>query len=202
MKDYVITISRQFGCGAHEIATKLSEKLSIPYYDKEILKRAAKDSGFDKRLFVFYDEKPTGSFLFNISADGYTTVTDTGITLEDKIFQYQFDTIRKLAEEGSCIIIGRCSDYVLRDFPNLLKIFLHANNDFRRERVINQYGISEKSAAKEIKTTDKKRARFHNFYSEYKWGDACNYDLSIDVSRIGIDDTVELIADYINKKYA
>lgn len=202
MKDYVITISRQFGCGAHEIATKLSEKLSIPYYDKEILKRAAKDSGFDERLFVFYDEKPTGSFLFNISADGYTTVTDTGITLEDKIFQYQFDTIRKLAEEGSCIIIGRCSDYVLRDFPNLLKIFLHANNDFRRERVINQYGISEKSAAKEIKITDKKRARFHNFYSEYKWGDACNYDLSIDVSRIGIDDTVELIADYINKKYA
>lgn len=202
MKDYVITISRQFGCGAHEIATKLSKKLSIPYYDKEILKRAAKDSGFDERLFVFYDEKPTGSFLFNISADGYTTVTDTGITLEDKIFQYQFDTIRKLAEEGSCIIIGRCSDYVLRDFPNLLKIFLHANNDFRRERVINQYGISEKSAAKEIKTTDKKRARFHNFYSEYKWGDACNYDLSIDVSRIGIDDTVELIADYINKKYA
>ncbi len=202
MKDYVITISRQFGCGAHEIATKLSEKLSIPYYDKEILKRAAKDSGFDERLFVFYDEKPTGSFLFNISADGYTTVTDTGITLEDKIFQYQFDTIRKLAEEGSCIIIGRCSDYVLRDFPNLLKIFLHANNDFRRERVINQYGISEKSAAKEIKTTDKKRARFHNFYSEYKWGDACNYDLSIDVSRIGIDDTVDLIADYINKKYA
>ena len=202
MKDYVITISRQFGCGAHEIATKLSEKLSIPYYDKEILKRAAKDSGFDERLFVFYDEKPTGSFLFNISADGYTTVTDTGITLEDKIFQYQFDTIRKLAEEGSCIIIVRCSDYVLRDFPNLLKIFLHANNDFRRERVINQYGISEKSAAKEIKTTDKKRARFHNFYSEYKWGDACNYDLSIDVSRIGIDDTVELIADYINKKYA
>ena len=202
MKDYVITISRQFGCGAHEIATKLSEKLSIPYYDKEILKRAAKDSGFDERLFVFYDEKPTGSLLFNISADGYTTVTDTGITLEDKIFQYQFDTIRKLAEEGSCIIIGRCSDYVLRDFPNLLKIFLHANNDFRRERVINQYGISEKSAAKEIKTTDKKRARFHNFYSEYKWGDACNYDLSIDVSRIGIDDTVELIADYINKKYA
>ena len=202
MKDYVITISRQFGCGAHEIATKLSEKLSIPYYDKEILKRAAKDSGFDERLFVFYDEKPTGSFLFNISADGYTTVTDTGIPLEDKIFQYQFDTIRKLAEEGSCIIIGRCSDYVLRDFPNLLKIFLHANNDFRRERVINQYGISEKSAAKEIKTTDKKRARFHNFYSEYKWGDACNYDLSIDVSRIGIDDTVDLIADYINKKYA
>lgn len=202
MKDYVITISRQFGCGAHEIATKLSEKLSIPYYDKEILKRAAKDSGFDERLFVFYDEKPTGSFLFNISADGYTTVTDTGITLEDKIFQYQFDTIRKLAEEGSCIIIGRCSDYVLRDFPNLLKIFLHANNDFRRERVINQYGISEKSAAKEIKTTDKKGLVSTIFTVSTNGATPGNYDLSIDVSRIGIDDTVELIADYINKKYA
>lgn len=202
MKNYVITISRQFGCGAHEIATKLSEKLGVPYYDKEILKRAAKESGFDENLFIFYDEKPTGSFLFNISADGYTSVTNTGITLEDKIFQYQFDTIRKLAEEGSCIIVGRCSDYILKDFPNLLTVFLHANNDFRRDRIISQYGISEKNAAKEIKSTDKKRARFHNFYCDSKWGDACTYDLSIDVSRLGIDNTVDLIENYINKKYA
>lgn len=201
MKNYVISIGRQFGCGAHEIATKLSEKLNIPYYDKEIIKRAAKESGFDENLFLFYDEKPTRSFLYNISADGLNAITNSSGTLEDKIFQYQFDTIRKVADEGSCIIVGRCADYILHDNPNLFTIFLHANDDFRRERVIKFYGINEKNALKEMKTTDKKRARFHNFYCDNKWGDATTYDLSIDVSRLGIDNTVELIAYYINKKY-
>lgn len=202
MKHYVITISRQFGCGAHEIGTKLAEKLGVPYYDKELLKRAAKESGFDENLFKFYDERPTSSFLFNISADGYTSVTDTGITLEDKIFQFQFDSIRRAADEGSCIIVGRGSDYILRDMPNMLSVFLHGSDEFRRARVIKQYGISEKSAAKEIKTTDKKRARFHNFYCDSKWGEAASYDLSIDVSRIGVDETVELLEDFIRKRYA
>lgn len=202
MKNYVISIGRQFGCGGHEIATKLSEKLGIPYYDKEIIKRAAKDSGFDENLFLFYDEKPTRSFLYNVSADGLSGITSAGVTLEDRVFQYQFDTIRKVAEEGSCIIVGRCADYILKDHPNLLTVFLHAGDDFRRDRIINNYKVSEKEAAKEIKTMDKKRARFHNFYCDDKWGDASTYALSIDVSRLGIDDTVELISDYVNKKFA
>lgn len=202
MKKYVISVSRQFGCGAHEIATKLSEKLGVPYYDKEIIKRAAKDSGFDENLFLFYDEKPTRSFLYNISADGFSSVTNSGVSLEDKIFQYQFDTIRKFAEEGSCIIVGRCSDYILKDTSGLLTVFLHAGDDFRRSRVTELYGVSEKDAGREIKAMDKKRARFHNFYCDNKWGDAAAYDLSIDVSRLGIDDTVELISDYISIKFA
>lgn len=202
MKNFVISIGRQFGCGAHEIATRLSERLGVPYYDKEIIKRAAKESGFDENLFVFYDEKPTRSFLFNISADGFTGMTNPGVTLEDQIFQYQLDAIRKFADEGSCIIVGRCADYILKDYKNLLTVFLHADDEFRRSRVIEQYGISEKNAAKEIKSVDKKRARFHDFYSDEKWGGAATYDLSIDVSRLGLDNTVDLIADYINKKFA
>lgn len=202
MKNYIISIGRQFGCGAHEIAAELSKILGIPYLDKEIIKRAAKDSGFDEGIFSFYDERPTRSFLYNVSSDAYSTITSNGITLEDKVFQYQFDAIRKAAEEGSCIIVGRCADYILKERPDLLTVFLHADIDYRKNAVIEKYGIDEKSALKEIKATDKKRARFHNFYSDEKWGEADTYDLCINVAKIGIDKTVDLIEEYIKSRYS
>ncbi|MCD7796573.1 MAG: cytidylate kinase-like family protein [Clostridiales bacterium] len=201
MKKYIVSIGRQFGCGAHEIATKLSERLNVPYYDKEIIKRAAKDSGFDESIFKFYDEKPTRSFLYNVSTDGLSSFSGNGVPFEDQVFQYQFDSIRKVASEGSCVIVGRCADYILKGDPGLVTIFLHADDEFRLKRVTEIYGLDEKSAAKEIKAIDKKRARFHNFYSDEKWGDAATYDLAIDVSKLGIDETVELIAHYIETKY-
>lgn len=201
MKNYIISIGRQFGCGAHEIAAELSKILGIPYLDKEIIKRAAKDSGFDEGIFSFYDERPTRSFLYNMSTDGITGVLGNGISLEDQVFQYQFDTIKKFAQEGSCIIVGRCADYILQDYPNLFTVFLHADEEFRKDRINKLYGLEGKSAAKELKAVDKKRARFHNFYSDKKWGDASTYDLSIDVSRIGIDGTVDLISHYVNTKF-
>ena len=182
MKKHIISIGRQYGCGAHEIATKLSEKLGIPYYDKEIIKRAAKDSGFDEHIFTFYDERPTRSFLYNVSTDGFSNIASNGLALEDQVFQYQFDTIRKVAEEGSCIIVT---------------IFLHASDKFREKRVIEKYGVEPKNVAKEMKNTDKKRAKFHNFYSEEKWGEATTYDLAINVAKLGIDGTVDLISEYI-----
>lgn len=198
---FIITIGRQFGCGAHEIGTKLAEKLEVPYYDKELMKRASKDSGFDENLFNFYDEKPTRSFLFNVSTDGLVPMGNEGMSLEDRIVQYQFDTIKSVAEEGSCIIVGRCAEYVLRDYDNMVSVFLHADDEYRLDRIVNLYGYSRKDALKELKAMDKKRAKFHNFYSDEKWGDAATYSLCIDVSRLGIDETVELIADYINKKF-
>ncbi|MCC8074260.1 MAG: cytidylate kinase-like family protein [Clostridiales bacterium] len=202
MKKYVITIGRQFGCGAHEIATKLSEKLGVPVYDKEIIKRAAKDSGFDENIFSFYDEKPTNSFLYSVSLDGISAISSGDTTLENQVLKYQFDTIHKVADEGSCIIVGRCADYILRENENLLSVFLHADDDFRLERVVKIYGMDEKTAAKEIKSTDKKRARFYNFYSDNTWGEASAYDLTINVSRFGIDNTVDLISDYVTQKFA
>lgn len=198
---FIITIGRQFGCGAHEIGTKLAEKLEVPYYDKELMKRASKDSGFDENLFNFYDEKPTRSFLFNVSTDGLVPMGNEGMSLEDRIVQYQFDTIKSVADEGSCIIVGRCAEYVLRDYDNMVSVFLHADDEYRLDRIVNLYGYSRKDALKELKAMDKKRAKFHNFFSDEKWGDAATYSLCIDVSRLGIDETVELIADYINKKF-
>ena len=149
MKKHIISIGRQYGCGAHEIATKLSEKLGIPYYDKEIIKRAAKDSGFDEHIFTFYDERPTRSFLYNVSTDGFSNIASNGLALEDQVFQYQFDTIRKVAEEGSCIIVGRCADYILKEDEALLTIFLHASDKFREKRVIEKYGVEPKNVANE-----------------------------------------------------
>lgn len=201
MKKFIITIGRQFGCGAHEIGLKLSEKLGVAYYDKELIKRAAKESGFNEEIFSFYDERPTSSFLYSITTDSISGLTGSGYSLEDRVFQYQFDTIKKVAQEGSCIIVGRCADYIFRDEPNMLKIFLHGDFDYRRRRVIEQYGISEKNAAKEIKNTDKKRAKFHDFHSDYRWGDASTYDLSIDVSKLGIDGAVDLIAHCVNTMF-
>ena len=131
MKNFVITIGRQFGCGAHEIGTKLAEKLGVPYYDKEIIKRASKESGFDENLFHFYDEKPTRSFLFNVSTDGLVPMGNSGLSLEDQIIQYQFDTIKKVASEGNCIIVGRCAEYILRERKDVVSVFLHADDEYR-----------------------------------------------------------------------
>ena len=108
--------------------------------------------------------------------------------------------VDSVAEEGSCIIVVRCADYILKDDDALLTVFLHASDDFRQKRVIEKYGIEPKNVVKEIKAMDKKRARFHNFYSEEKWGDATTYDLSINVAKLGIDGTVELLRDYIKAK--
>lgn len=202
MKNFIVSIGREYGCGAFEISTKLAEKLGVLYYDKEIIKRSAKESGYDENLFAFYDEKPTRSLLYNISADGFSGITNAGITLEDQIFQFQFDTIRKIADEGSCIIVGRCADYILRDNPGLLTVFLHGDIEYRRKRAVEKYGINEKTSLKEVKAMDKKRARFHDFYADERWGDARTYDLAIDVSRLGIDQTVEIIAHYIQTKFA
>lgn len=201
LKNYVITIGRQYGCGAREIGSKLAKRLNIPYYDKELIKLAAKESGFDENIFCLYDERATRSYLYNLSTDGFAAISGNSTTLEDQVFQYQFDTIRKVADEGSCIIVGRCADYILKDNPNMLSIFLHADDEYRHKRIVQEYGIDKKSAAKEMKSIDKKRMRFHNFYSEEKWGDAKTYDLTINVSKLGVDQTVDLIEAYINNHF-
>lgn len=199
--NYVITIGRQFGCGAREIGAYLAEKLNIAYYDKEIIKKASKQSGFDENLFNFYDEKPTNSFLFNISTDGLIPMNNTGTTLQDRIVQFQFDAIRKAAEEGSCIIVGRCADYILRENKNMVSIYLHADEQYRKDRVAAEYNLTGKEALSQMKAVDKKRAKFHDFYSEKRWSDVATYDLSINVSKLGIDGTVDFIAQYVKTRF-
>ncbi len=197
MKKFVLTISRQFGCGAHETGTKLAEKLGIKYYDKELIARSAKDYGFDENVIAHYDEKPTKSFLYSIVTEGFPIAMSNQMPIDERIFQFTSETIQKVADESSCIIVGRCSDYILKGRDDLVTVFLHADLDYRIKRVTEIYGVSEKESKDKIVKTDKKRAQFHNFRSPDKWGSGDLYDLNIDMTKLGVDKTVDLICEYL-----
>ena len=195
-KKVIVTIGRQFGSGGHEIGEKLARKLGIKFYDKELIKVIAKESGLCEKVLESYDEKPTNSLLYSIVMDVYPSVMYTGPTIDQQIYQASYDSIKKLANE-SCVIVGRCADYILRDCPDLVSVFVHANSDFRAARVAEEYKVSESKARDMLVKTDKKRASYYNFQSEKKWGMASSYNLSVESSALGIEGSVELIADYI-----
>lgn len=198
----VITIGRQFGSGGHEIGKLLAEKYDVKYYDKELLVRAAKDSGLCEEVFEHHDERPTNSFLYNLVMDtysfGYNAASFVDMPISHKVFLAQFDSIKKIADEGPCVIVGRCADYALADRKNVLNIFIHADMDSRIERISKLYELSEDKARDLINKTDKKRASYYNYYSNKKWGRSDTYDLSINSSRLGIDGTIELISYYVD----
>lgn len=194
MKKIIITLGRQFGCGARDIGKRVAENLGIDYFDKEIMKIAAKESGIDEKLFAYYDERPSRSFLYNVSLEGYSFMNNTASTIEDRVFQYQFEAIKK-AGEKSCVIVGRCADYIFDGDESAFRVFIRADDDYRLKRVMNKYSMDEKSASKEIRNVDKKRAKFHDFYSDSKWGDASSYDLCINVSKLGADNAVDIICE-------
>lgn len=198
-KKTIITIGRQFGSGGHEIGKKLSKELGIKFYDKDLIKMVAKESGLCEKVLESYDEKPTNSLLYSIVMDIYPSVMYTGPTIDQQIYQANYDTIRKLAEE-SCIIVGRCADYILRDFPELVSVFVHADTDFRAARVAKEYQLTDAKARDMLAKTDKKRASYYNFQSEKKWGMASSYNLCVESSALGIDGSVKLIQDFIRYK--
>ena len=193
----VITIGRQCGSGGKMIGQKIAEKLGVKCYDKELLTRAAKESGLCEELFETHDEKPTSSFLYSLVMDtyslGYTTSAYMDMPINHKIFLAQFDTIKKLAKEESCVIVGRCADYALEEMDNVVNVFIHADMESRVKRVIEEYGDDPKKAQDIISKTDKKRANYYNYYSDKKWGASETYNISIDSGKIGIDNCVELI---------
>lgn len=198
--NYVITIGRQFGSGGRQIGKLLSEKLSIPYYDKEILAEAARDSGICEEIFEHHDEKPTKSLLFSLvtgmqmhgNLSGYVDMP-----LNHKVFLAQFDTIRRVAAEGPCIIVGRCADYVLRDKPNAVKLFVKADMKHRMERAVEIHSVSPEKAEEYVRRMDKERASYYNYYATATWGDVNNYDLCLDTSKLGIEGSVQLVMDYL-----
>lgn len=192
----IITIGRQFGSGGHEIGEKLAKKLGIKFYDKELLKVIAKESGLCEKVLESYDEKPTNSLLYSIVMDVYPSVMYSGPTIDQQIYQATYDTIRRLASD-SCVIVGRCADYILRDCPELLSVFVHANSDFRAARVAEEYQVTDAKARDMLTKTDKKRASYYNFQSEKRWGAATSYNLCIESSALGIEGSVNLISDYI-----
>jgi len=206
MNNLVITIGRQFGSGGREIGFKLAEKLGIKCYDKELISVAAKESGLCEQIFAEHDEKPTKSFLYSLVMDtysmGYSSIGGVNMPIGHKVFLAQFDAIKKIAEQESCVIVGRCADYALEEYDNVVKVFVYSDMDSRIKRVMNRHDdIKKISEAKDIIIkTDKKRASYYNCYTSKKWGDAMSYDICINSALLGIDDTVQLLADLVAKK--
>jgi cytidylate kinase len=200
----VITIGRQCGAGGHSIGLKLAEELGVKCYDKELLDKAAKDSGLCQELFETHDEKPTSSFLYSLVMDtyslGYSASSYMDMPINHKIFLAQFDAIKKLAEEESCVIIGRCADYALSDYPNTVSVFLTGDDDVKIAHLAERDQVDLAKAKDYMVKTDKKRASYYNYYSSKKWGDSRSYDLCINTSRTGFDGAVKIIKAFAKEK--
>ena len=196
MANKIYTIGREFGSGGREVGEKLAAKLGIKLYDKELLQQAAKDSGFCEEIFENHDEKPTNSFLYSLvmdtySVSGYSAAPFLDMPLNHKVFLAQFETIKKIAEKESCVIVGRCADYALSDNPDCINIFIHADLDVRIKNVSRNLNITENKARDIINKTDKQRASY--YYTSKKWGDSKSYNLSLDAGKLGTDNCVEMI---------
>ena len=194
----IISIGRQYGSGGREIGKRLAKEFNIDFFDKELITLAAKESGFSEEILKENDENHNGSFLYSLVMGTYTG--GNNLPLNHKLFLAQFDTIKKLAEEKSCVIIGRCADYALEYNPNCVKVFIHADIDSRIKRAIEEYGVSPDKVEEVIKKTDKKRESYYNFYTGKKWGLMENYDITINSSFSGIDGAVRVIADLVKEK--
>ena len=180
MGNTIITIGRQFGSGGREVGTLLSERLGIKMYDKELLDRAAKESGLCQELFETHDEKPTNSFLYSLVMDsyslGYNTGAYTDMPINHKLFLAQFNAIRKIAAEGPCILVGRCADYALENNPDLLSIFIHADEDFKIRRIARLLDLTDAKAKDIMHKTDKRRSTYYNYFTNKHWGGVDSYD--------------------------
>ena len=198
MANKIYTIGREFGSGGREVGEKLAAKLGIKLYDKELLQQAAKDSGFCEEIFENHDEKPTNSFLYSLvmdtySVSGYSAAPFLDMPLNHKVFLAQFETIKKIAEKESCVIVGRCADYALSDNPDCINIFIHSDLYVRIKNVSRNLNITENKARDIINKTDKQRASYYNYYTSKKWGDSKSYNLSLDAGKLGTDNCVEMI---------
>ena len=200
----IITIGRQYGSAGKEIGLTLAERMGVKCYDKELLDRAAKEIGLCQELFEHHDEKPTSSFLYSLVMDtystGYSSAAFADMPINHKIFLAQFNSIKELAKEGSCVIVGRCADYALADDPNLLAVFMNAPLKARIRRIAEKYDLTDAKAKDLIQKTDKKRASYYNYYSNKKWGDAASYHYCLDSSYLGVQGTVDLLKFLVDKK--
>lgn len=199
--DKIITISRQYGSGGREIGRKLADIWGIPFYDNELITRAAKASGYAEVAFETAESRANSSLLYSIARGtmsfGNQDVGYSNLSLDDKIYLAQADVIRKCASEGPCIIVGRCADYILRKMDNVVDVFVYADLAFRAERAISIDGMSPDRIEDNILKIDKRRANYHNFHTGEKWGRIENYSLCINSGHVGIDKAVEVIKTYV-----
>ena len=187
-KKRIITIGREFGSGGRTIGRQAAEKLGIPCYDAELIQKLAEESGFSESYVKEAGEYTPHSFLsfaFSNRAQGPTN--------EDVLWDLQYKVITELAEKGPCVIVGRCADYILRDKADCLKVFIHADMVFRAERIVKVYGEREQSPEQRLRDKDKRRAAYHRFYTDMKWGHAQNYHITLNSGVLGIDRCVDII---------
>ena len=203
---FVITIGRQFGSGGRELGHKLAEMFDIPYYDKELISAASKESGIDSEYFEKAEGQGPISLLrappANLTLYGGSLGAENALAGEN-IFKFQSDVIRDVAHAGSCVIVGRCADYILRNEPVCISTFIYASDDDRIARVMRCHGAkSPKEALEMMRKTDRKRAGYYNFYTDRTWGAATTYDICIDSSVLGIERTAELLRHYVEQRIA
>ncbi len=204
MANTIITIGRQFGSNGRMIGEKLAELMGVKCYDKQLIKEAAKQSGLWEDFLDNMDEKPTSSFLYSVVMDPYSYMsfdsnTNYGMNLNQKAFMATYETIKSIADRESCVIIGRCSNYVLREYEKVLSAFIYAPLEVRIDTVMKRFNLNEKQARDQIAKEDKARASYFNYYTSYKWGKNESYDLLIDSSLLGPEGTAELLLDVAKK---
>ena len=197
MSGRIITITREYGSGGREIGEKLAKRLGLEFYDNKLIEIAAKDSGIHKNHFEESDERRTTSFLYLLS----TTYGQGGVPFDDALFFAQLNAVRKIAEKGDCVIIGRCADYALREYEKVLNLCITAPFADRVQRAKDVYGIEPKIAESYVKRIDKQRISYYNYYTDRRWGDISNFSLCADSSVLGIDGTVELLAGFAEMYY-
>ncbi len=202
----IITLGRQLGSNGKIIGKALADQLGIKFYDKALIAKAAKESGLSENLFAGFEEKTTHSLLYSLVMGVQST---KGLYYQyndmlngENIFKLQADVIKSVASEGPCIIVGRCADYILRDNPHLIRLFLCADNESRIKTLMRRDNMSEKEATSAINKADKRRANFYNFYTNKTWGNVNNYDLCLNTSLLSQDECVQFLADYIAKREA
>lgn len=204
MGNLVITIGRECGSAGRLIGQKLAADLGVKCYDKELLTLAAKNSGLCEELFKTHDEKPTSSFLYSLVMDtyslGYNTSAYMDMPINHKIFLAQFDTIKKLAEEESCVIVGRCADYALADYPKTVSVFICGDEEDKIHHLMERHNVDEAKAKDIMIKTDKRRASYYNYYSSKRWGSCKSYDMCISSSAVGYDGAVDIIKEFAKKK--
>ncbi|WP_026836001.1 AAA family ATPase [Eubacterium xylanophilum] len=201
MNKKVITLNRQYGSGGREIGEKLAKELGVPFYDNQIISRAAKESGFSEMAFESMEDKASNSLLYSIAMGmnvfGNQDMSFNGLSLDDRIFLAQSNVIRKVAEEGGCVIVGRCADYILRDYDDIVNVFVSANLDFRIKRSIKEYDIPDGKAGEIVAKKDKSRSNYYRYHVGERWEDLTNYDLVIRSDLVGIDRAVTVLKTYI-----
>jgi len=200
----VICVGRQIGSGGHDIARMLAMDFNAKYYDRELLNLAAKESGFSEKFFEQNDEQ-RGMFrsLFHLHAPH---IADNNLYAnkfsQENLFKFQSDAVMKAAEEGSCVFVGRCADYVLRERDNVVSVFITASKEFRIKQIMDRRHVEYGEALRIIEQGEAKRSTYYNYYTGKKWGYAESYDLCVDSSILGLQATEQLIAEFIRKRFA